>query len=66
MPVHKRRYLRPYLNPVQLMKKYEKNQYDLDLKTKYKFIVKTGPGQYAGTNANVIRPQPNNVIISFI
>jgi hypothetical protein len=48
------------------MKKYEKNQYDLDLKTKYKFIVKTGPGQYAGTNANVIRPQPNNVIISFI
>ena len=48
------------------MKKYEKNQYDLDLKTKYKFIVKTGPGQYAGTNANVIYFKPNKMSTSFI
>ncbi len=49
----KRRYLKPYINPVQLLKKYEKNQFESEIKTKYKFLVKTGPGSYAGTNSAV-------------
>ncbi|CAF0724098.1 unnamed protein product [Brachionus calyciflorus] len=54
VPMNKRRYLKPYLNPVQILKKYEKDQMDTEIKTKYKFIVKTGVGLYAGTDCNVM------------
>ena len=51
--MNKRRYLRPYVNPIQLMKKYENIQKDPELTTNYKIMIKTGPGQYAGTNSEV-------------
>lgn len=35
------------------MKKYEQKQIDPDLTTSYKFSIKTGPGQYSGTNSEV-------------
>lgn len=37
-----------------MIKKYEKDILDAELKTKYKFIVKTGSGTNAGTNADVM------------
>lgn len=54
VPINKRRYLKPYLNPIQLIKKYEKDKLDLEIKTKYKFIIKTGSGANSGTNASVM------------
>jgi hypothetical protein len=51
--MHKRRYLKPYFNPMQLVKRFNDEQSALDVKTKYKFTVKTGPGIYSGTNATV-------------
>lgn len=54
VPMNKRRYLRPYLNPIQLMRKYEQNQQEFQNKTKYKFIIKTGAGQHAGTDSTVM------------
>ena len=53
VPMNKRRYLKPYVNPIQLMKKYEQKQIDPELVSNYKFVIKTGPGQYAGTNSEV-------------
>lgn len=50
----KRRYLKPYLNPLELMKKYEKHQMELSAKIKYKITVKTASGTNTGTNATVI------------
>ena len=49
----KRRHLRPYVNPLLILKKYEETQLDNNSKLKYKFTIKTGSGQYAGTNSNV-------------
>jgi len=53
VPVNKRRYLRPYMNPLLLMKKYEENQVDTVTKIKYTVFIKTGSGQFAGTDSNV-------------
>jgi hypothetical protein len=41
------------VNPIQLMKKYEQKQLDPNLTTNYKFSIKTGSGQYAGSNSEV-------------
>ncbi len=53
VPISKRRYLRPYMNPLLLMKKYEENQVNATTKVKYTIFVKTGSGQFAGTDATV-------------
>lgn len=61
MPIHKRRYLKTYLNPLQVIKKFEKNQHDLEIKTKYRILVKTGSGAHAATNSTVIRPSKKDL-----
>lgn len=53
VPMHKRRFLKPYLNPLQLVKRFSEEQTAFDLKTKYKFTIKTGPGVHSGTDATV-------------
>jgi len=35
------------------MRKYEQIQKDPELTTNYKIMIKTGPGQYGGTNSEV-------------
>jgi hypothetical protein len=41
------------MNPLQMMRKYENTKYELAMKTKYTFLIKTGSGTNTGTNANV-------------
>ena len=53
VPLSKRRFLKPYVNPLILMKKYEENQLSTETNVQYKFLVKTGPGNFSGTDSNV-------------
>jgi hypothetical protein len=41
------------MNPLQMMKKYENTKYELAMKAKYTFLIKTGSGTNTGTNASV-------------
>lgn len=54
VPVSKRRYLKPYVNPLILMKKYEENQLSTTTTVQYKFMIKTGAGKFSGTDSTVI------------
>jgi hypothetical protein len=41
------------MNPMQIMKKYENIKYELAMRTRYTFSIKTGSGTNTGTDANV-------------
>ena len=52
--VCQRRFLKPYMNPMQLLKRYDQpDPNSAEQRMKYTFLVKTGQGPTAGTNANV-------------
>lgn len=53
VPVEKRRYLRPYLNPFELERRLERQSRQLIPKIKYKFLIQTGAETNSGTTANV-------------